>query len=176
MRKSIPYANTTIAPEQTKAEIEKLLKEHGIRDIQWTSYQGETTLKFLFKVQVRGVEREIMFAFKPPNIDMKKRTYNRSRYCYETVTMDNAPVSYRLLYWYLKTKLEAVQFGLESVEKEFMSHIMVALPDGKGITLGEKLTEVVEMARLPNFTDKKAITAESEAEKVVEADFEQKQD
>ena len=170
MRKTIPYANTKISPEDTKAEIEKLLKEHDIRDIQWTSYQGETTLKFIFKVKVRGVEREIMFSFKPPNISMKKRTYNRGTYRYDTVTMDNLPVSYRLLYWYLKTKLEAVQFGIETVEHEFMSHIMVALPDGQPTTLGEKLADVTEMLGLPSFADKKALTAEST--RVVEAEFE----
>lgn len=157
MRKSIPYANTKIAPEQTKAEIETMLKEHGIVDIQWTTYQGDTTLKFLFRVTIRGVEKEVMFAFKPPIISMKKKQYSRQNYRYETITTDNAPVSYRLLFWYLKSKLEAVQFGLETVEKEFMSHILVALPGGKETTLGESLTKVVEMVKLPQLVNKETI-------------------
>jgi len=157
MRKSLPYANTKIAPEETKAEIEKLLHEHGITDIQWTTYQGETTLKFLYKVTIKGVEKEVMFAFKPPIIHMKKKQYSRQNYRYETITMDNAPVSYRLLFWYLKAKLEAVQFGLETVEKEFMSHILVALPEGKETTLGENLTKVVEMVKLPQLVSRETV-------------------
>ena len=157
MRKSIPYANTKIAPEQTKAEIEKLLKDHGIMDIQWTTYQGESTLKFLFRVTIKGVEKEVMFAFRPPMIQMKKKQYSRQNYRYEKIIMDNAPVSYRLLYWYLKSKLEAVQFGLETVEKEFMSHILVALPGGKETTLGENLNKVVEMVKLPQLVNQETI-------------------
>lgn len=157
-RKSIPYANTTISPEQTQADIKKLLEAHEIRDVQWTTYQGNTTLKFLFKIQIKGVQKEIMFAFKPPKIAVKKR------YGSSLVNTINDAVSYRLLFWYLKTKLEAVQFGLETVEQEFMSHIMVALPGGQDSTLGEKLGEITELVRLPVFSEKKALPMEENSE------------
>lgn len=150
-RKSIPYANTKISPEDTKAAINKLLKAHGIEGIQWTDYQGQTVLKFIFKAEVKGVEKEIMYQFKPPNIPRKRR------YVHRTVAMDDWSSSYRLLFWFLKTMLEAVEFGLDSVEHVFMSHIVVALPNGQVSTLGEKLEDVAEMVGLPIFGERKAL-------------------
>ena len=140
----IPYASTKVAPEQTKAEIEKLLKEHGIKDIQWTMFEGRTTLKFLHHVTVKGVERTIGFTFQPPIIPHMIRQYNSKTFCYEKVSINNEPVAYRLLFWYLKSKLEAVEYGLQSMEKEFMAHIMVSLPSGEESTFGEKLEQALE--------------------------------
>ena len=148
MRKTIPYSNTKIAPEQTKADIEKLLKEHGVKDIQWTTYQSKTTLQFIWRVTVKGVEREIAFCFAPPNIQVGRRLYNPHAYRTEKVQMLHEPAAYRILWWYLKAKLEAVQFGLETLEKEFMSHILVSLPDGSSVTFGERLDTAIQLGHV----------------------------
>jgi hypothetical protein len=139
----IPYSGTKISPEQTKGEIEKLLKEHGIQDIQWTTYHGETTLKFIYGLDFRGVHKEIMFSFTPQNIPKTVRQYNPKIFRTEKIKVNDEPVAYRLLWWYLKAKLEAVSYGLESVEKEFLSHILLSLPNGQQATIGEKIFETL---------------------------------
>lgn len=146
----IPYSNTTIPPERTKADIEKLLKEHGIQDIQWQTYQGETRLAFIWHLTVKGVEKEVMFEFKPPVIPTTKRTWTGMRY--EKVSVNLDATAYRLLWHYLKNKLEAVRWGLESMEKEFLSHAVVALPNGTKTTVGERIEEVLETVRSPSLT------------------------
>ena len=144
---SIPYEHTTIPPERTKADIEKMLKEHGIQDIQWTTYHGDTILRFMWKLTVKGVEKEILFEFKPPVIPSNKRQWNGTRY--ETIHVTLDATSYRLLWHYLKNKLEAVRWGLESMEKEFLSHAVVALPNGQETTVGEHIQDVYESVRSP---------------------------
>jgi hypothetical protein len=57
--------------------------------------------------------------------------------------------SYRLLWHYLKNKLEAVRWGLESMEKEFLSHAVVSLPNGSTTTVGERIQDVLETVRSP---------------------------
>ena len=146
-RVHIPYSDTTIAPERTKADIEKLLKEHGITDIQWTTFQGQTTLRFLWQLTVKGVEKHIMFQFTPPIIPSTKRSWTGMRY--EKVNVNLEATAYRLLWHYLKNKLEAVRWGLESMEKEFLSHAVVALPDGKQTTVGEHIQEVLSAVKSP---------------------------
>lgn len=163
----IPYSQTTIPPERTKADIEKLLREHNIEDIQWTTYQGDATLRFLWKLEVKGVYKEIMFQFTPPIIPATKRVWTGTRT--EKVQVQLTATSYRLLYWYLKNKLEAVQYGLESLEKEFLSHAVVALPNGKQVTVGERIQEVYEAVRSPALTYQP-----QSSEKTVEADYEEK--
>lgn len=143
----IPYEGTTIPAERSKADIEMLLKTHGIKDIQWTTLKGETTLRFIHYVNVKGVEKGIIFEFRPPQIFVTKRTYNPKTNRYEKVQFVNEPVAYRLLLWYLKAKLEAVEYGLISLEKEFMSHISLALPEGT-TTVGEVITKAIETGSL----------------------------
>lgn len=144
---SIPYEHTTIAPEKTKAEIEKLLKDHGIQDIQWTTYKGDTVLRFLWHLNIKGVEKEIMFEFKPPIIETKRMI--NTKYGRTKATVQLEATAYRLLYWYLKNKLEAVKYGLQSIEKEFLSQAVVALPNGKETTVGESIESVLEAVRSP---------------------------
>ena len=143
----IPYSNTTIPPERTKADIEKMLKEHGIEDIEWTTYKGKTALKFLWKLNVQGVDKEIMFKFVPPIIPSVKRSWTGSRY--EKIHVSLEATSYRLLWHYLKNKLLAVKWNLESMEKEFLSHAVVSLPNGQETTVGERIEEVYKQVSSP---------------------------
>ena len=148
----IPYSNTTIAPERTKADIEKMLKENEIQDIQWTTLNGETTLRFLWRIELKGVQKAIMFQFKPPIIPSKKRTWTGMRY--ETITVNLEATAYRLLWHYLKNKLQAVKWGLESMEREFLSHAVISLPSGQTATVGERINEIMERFETPQLTEK----------------------
>ena len=146
---NIPYQHTTIAPERTKADIEKLLKEHGISDVQWTTYKGDTLLRFLWHLTIKGVEKEIMFQFTPPIIHTQKRIWSQQDQRTIKATVQLEATAYRLLFWYLKNKLDAVLYGLESMEKEFLSHAVVALPNGKEVTVGDSIEAVYEAVRSP---------------------------
>ena len=160
----LPYGNTTVSAERSKAEIEKLLKENEIQDIAWITVQGKTTLSFRYYVEVKGVQKGIVFQFSPPQIFVTKRTYNPKINRYEKLTFLNEPVSYRLLWWYLKAKLEAVKFGLESLEKEFMSQILLSLPQGD-TTMGEVVKKAIETGRLEQI----ALPEQVEERKIVES-------
>jgi len=143
----IPYSTTTIPPERTKADIEKMLKEYGIQDIQWTTFEGQTSLRFLWKFTIRGVEKQVMFQFSPPAIPSTKRSWTGMRY--ERVHVNLEATSYRLLWHYLKNKLEAVRWGLQSLEKEFLSQAVMSLPGGGSITVGERIQEVYAAVSSP---------------------------
>ena len=124
-----------------------MLREHGIQNIAWMTYEGQTQLRFFWRITVKGVEKEILFEFKPPTIPSTKRSWTGMRY--ERVHVNLDATAYRLLWHYLKNKLEAVRWGLESMEKEFLSHAVVALPDGSTTTVGEHIQDVLETVRSP---------------------------
>jgi hypothetical protein len=104
--KRIPYSDTTIAKERTKADIETMLQKHSVEDVQWTTYHGETSLRFAWRLTVKGVEKEILFQFVPPIIHAKKRVWSASdqKTIKANVQLENT--AYRLLWHYLKSKLE----------------------------------------------------------------------
>jgi len=146
-----PYYDTEVTPEKSKLGIEQLLKTYGIKDLQWTTYQGQTELKFIYKLQIRGMEKEIAFGFRPPVILIPRRTWNQKNSRYEKVNVPHEAMAMRLLWHYLKTKLEAVSWGLESMEKEFLSHAIVALPTGQETTVGEQIEAVLQAVQSPSL-------------------------
>jgi hypothetical protein len=160
----IPYANTEIAPERTKAEIEKLLKQNGVEDIQWTTIKGETTLKFFWEITMKGEKKRILFEFKPPYIPAKRRTWQNNHY--EMITVNLESQSFRLLWHYLKNKLDAVRWGLVSMEKEFLSQALVSLPNGTTTTIGEQITQVYDLVRQPALEQR-----DSKGERVIEGEI-----
>ena len=143
-RMRIPYQDTTIPPEKTKGDIEALLKKAGAKAAQWTedySSGQPPTLQFIMEVEVKGVRRKLGFKMTPPALAQRKKIRTgRGKEFGFTVNME---ASLRLMWWYLKAKLEAVQFGLESMEKEFLSSVITSLPGGGTTTIGETATELI---------------------------------
>lgn len=133
--KKIPYMGTHVAAERTYSQIQQFLLDSGCEAVQITrSSQGEVTIRFAIEVEIRGVHRKVGVEVRPALLAQRKRMYGRHG---SLVTTANESASARLAFWYIKTKIEAVAFGLVSAEREFFSQIMVALPDGGIGTVGD---------------------------------------
>ena len=142
LNRNPPYGNTAVPYERTKAAIELLLKSYGVKGIQWTSYQDVDDLKFIVEVSVHGVKKEIGIQVKPPQIKIRKRVAGRG-----LVFTENRNQEYRLLYHWIKSKLEAVVWGLSTVEKEFLSQVIVSLPTGQS-SVGEVISSLIAEDRI----------------------------
>ena len=57
---------------------------------------------------------------------------------------------YRLLFNYIKNKLEAIRVGMVTVENEFMAHIKFSLKDGSSTTLGQNFIQLMTGNKLQN--------------------------
>lgn len=131
-RRDPPYAGTVVAPDRTLAQVQELLFEYGCEAVQVTRDQlGRVELRFAVEVEVQGVHRKIAVRIEPPLL-----TVTRGKGRGKTTYSDPAR-SYRLLYWYLKSKLEAISYGLVSAEKEFFSQVLISLASGETKTIGE---------------------------------------
>lgn len=148
-----PYSDTKVSYGDTKNHIEEMLKEAGAVALRWTEDEdsmkgvGLPTLEFIFKVELNGVEKQIGVRIKPPmTIKTRGTKYNR-------VHTANRNGSMRLLWWYLKARLEAARFGLEDLSETFLSHTIMALPEGGTATMGEVIRQRPELLRniLPTF-------------------------
>lgn len=137
LQKKPPYGDTKVNYTKTKADIERLLNDYGAIGVIWASYKGDDVLQFLVNTEIQGVKKEIGIEVRPPNIPVKKRLKGRG-----LVTTRNKNQEYRLLFYWIKSKLEAVVWGLSSIEREFLSQVMVSLPDG-GTTVGNILSQYI---------------------------------
>lgn len=144
------YKSTTISPERSKADIDKLLKDFDIKTRAWITKDNEDVLIFEWQVDVNGVMKNINFELRPPEIREMKRVWNQKTSRTEKISVRNDAVAYRLLFNYVKNKLEAVRVGMVTVENEFMSHIKFSLRDGTSTTLGQSFAGLMSNNNLQN--------------------------
>ena len=152
----------------TKSYISEMLKEFGATAMRWTETPdsmkgvGCPMLEFILETELKGIRKQIGIRIQPPLLVVKKQgsRYGR-RGRIETPDMN---ASMRLLYWYLKARLEAARFGMEDITETFMSKIIMSLPEGGTSTMGEVLKERPELISsiLPSFEIKQKQLEEKE--------------
>ena len=146
LNRNPPYLDTTVPYERTKAEIEILLKSYGIKNIRWTTLEGQDdTLEFIIEAEVQGVKKQLGVAVKPPHIVIKKKLHGK------LVDTENINQEYRLLFHWIKSKIEAVVWGLSTIEKEFLSEILMKLPNGQQSTVGDVVVNLMSKDTLQSL-------------------------
>jgi hypothetical protein len=163
LAKDAPYKDTSIAYTKSMADISEMLREFGAVGIRWTELDDALpVLEFLIRTEIKGREMEFRVMVKPPSLPVRRKINNK------IVNTENRNASMRLVYWYLKARLEAVKFDLESVFEAFMLRVVHSLPDGRESTIGESIKENPETFKLilPTFDVKaKALRVENIDEK-----------
>jgi len=117
----LPYKNTVISRAKTYGDIIGLLEGHGIKDYRWTRYQGQDVLEFPLVVKRGDVERGFMVRLTVPKLYYNKRLSRAKNAPKKQVYLEN--VSWRIFWWYLKSKLEAIQYGISDEIREPASNL-----------------------------------------------------
>lgn len=154
---SLPYKATPVPKGKTHGEIIGLLELHGIVDYQWTKFQGTDILAFPVKFVYKDMERNFIVKLTVPRL-MYPMATRRGRGSPTTLTyLENE--SWRIFWWFLKSKLEAVEYGISDEFREFMPNITHSLPDGSETQLGDLILQNSEnLSRLNQLEDKRGIT------------------
>lgn len=108
------YANkTSVAPEKSRAEIEKTLERYGATGFAYGTEIGRAMIGF----QTKDRRIRFLLPLAPPQrcTQQQAEQFIRSRW--------------RALLLSIKAKLEAVESGIESFDEAFMSHIV--MPNGQ---------------------------------------------
>jgi hypothetical protein len=156
VRREPPYRDTHTPVSATRGAIEKLLLDYGAEGVRTTSLRdGTTHVEFVLETETGGVLRRFACRVGTPVI-MRKRGGAHVR--------DNA-AEMRMVYWYLKSLVEAASFGLMSAERVFFSHIVFALPGGGDATAGEIAERAIASGKalpVPGFGGAAAIAPPGE--------------
>lgn len=153
--KKSPFQNTTVDPYKTKEQIDKLLNEFGVTKTAWQIDldQNLIELNFEAEAEINGQRRVFFFQIKPSLFESSHRSYNPKTGRSEKIIAPNMAASMRWLYNYVKAKLEAVAYGMITVEKEFLAQVIVSDQHGKPTTIGDALTPILESGKFPALTD-----------------------
>ena len=116
----IPYEETEIPAARTQGEIISLLYGSGAEATRWSSTKdGDMELEFIFPVK----GRKVSFRIRTPLLKDSRGKPKPDQ-------------SARLLWWWLKSQLEAIRYGLVSVEEAFLAQAVASL---EGRTVAEIL-------------------------------------
>lgn len=135
--KSNLYQNTVVDGVKTMIDVNKLLGKFGIIEKRLTQSGGDGSF-FEFIIRKDNTS-SLLIKIKIPFIE--KRTKYGKEY--------DEPRSYRYFYHYLKALLSAKEAEMYSLEEIFMAHIVMPLPNGRTITLGEQMVQSLESGHAP---------------------------
>lgn len=125
------YRDTPTPWGTTQGQIVKMLSDRDIYDVQFTNISAETAIRSGLELEPGTIA--IMLVFQKlvqlpdgtggmipvrviiPNVETDNKTLNQH---------------YRLLFWYLKSKFEAIDTGLVEFAEEFMAHLQIG--DNRG--------------------------------------------
>lgn len=133
---------TAVSVSRTKAEIEELVQKYGA-DQFVSGYKSDTAV---IGFSMGG--RQIRFLLQLPDKGDRKYWYTpgrgqrRTEEGAHTAWEQACSSRWRALYLIVKAKLEAVEAGISTVEREFFYDIV--LPDGR--TAGEWMAPQIEAA------------------------------
>lgn len=143
------YAEKTeVSSERSRSEIERILRRYRASAFAY-AWEGNTA-QIAFKLD----GRQILFRLPLPDPDDgeftltptgKRRTATAAEAAYEQAVRQR----WRALALVIKAKLEAVEAGISTVEKEFLAN--VALPNGStvGDWVGPQLAQVYARGTMP---------------------------
>ena len=153
----LPYKTTTISKGKTYGDVIGLLETHGIKDYQFTRYQETDQLAFPLIITRKDMDTRFLVKLTVPKLMYPKK---KGRYGSTTLTyLEN--VSWRIFWWHLKSKLEAIEFGISDEVKEFMYHIHYSLPDGSERSLGDTIIENADqLTKLHALEDRRIVEVE----------------
>lgn len=148
---SLEYKHTTVKRAKTYGEIIGLLEEHGIKDYQFTKAQGTDVLAFPLKIKRRDVEQGFIVKMTVPHL--MYYVGGKGRNARKTLTYLE-DVSWRVFWWYLKSRLSAIKCGISDEVHEFMYNISYALPNGSEIALGDLIMSKADsLSKLAQLED-----------------------
>ncbi len=118
------YKHTAVNWAKSQAEIGKLLGKMGILDVRFTFMQSQESIicEFNYPTELEGkpLNMGVRIIVKLPPSKDPEQSKNQV---------------HRALFYYLKTKFEALEFGLVEFVQEFMPHLVVFDKKGNSTTL-----------------------------------------
>jgi hypothetical protein len=116
------YEETSVSVDRSQQQIRTLLKKFNVQAIRFTSYPSYAILEFVRQVS----DKE----FLPYRITVKPKVRDWARNTAGELDRAERQV-WRVVYWWLKAKVEAIEFGLVEFEQDFLPYMILATPDGE---------------------------------------------
>ena len=122
--KKLSYYRSQVPIYKTQNEIRSVLQKFNLQGIRFTEYKNTGIIEFILLKD--GKELTFRFKYNLPEKEILQKQV------------------YRALFHYLKNRFMAIEFGITTVEKEFLQELVLKLPNGSDATIKEILGERLE--------------------------------
>ncbi len=139
-------AGTTVPVEKTRADIERLLTKHGAAQLGIVTDAERGLAMVLFTL----ANRQIRMRVPLPRLDVVRASARHGSHDHHIVRWEQlSRERWRAVLLLVRAKLELVELGISTIEREFLADI--ALPDGQtvGEVLRPRLEEAYMTGRMP---------------------------
>ena len=135
--KTKAYKQTKVNWGKSQAQITKVLEKQGIQDVRFTFLQSRKQLicEFNYPTEIKNKKVDIGVRILVPVPDWIDSEKARNQI-------------HRALFYYLKTKFEALDFGLVEFAQEFMPHLVILNKQGDSRTMYEIINPQYEKGLL----------------------------
>lgn len=110
------YKQTRVPVSRTQEAIRKLFRQHGVMGCQFTDNFEAEEIALRFVKRIHGIPRTVRIVLPAEG---------------------NEKQAYRAMYYWLKSQMEAVEFGLLSFEHIFLAHFEWMLETGETTTVAD---------------------------------------
>lgn len=147
--------STSVSVERSQAEIQRLLTRYGADEIAVMTGRDRAAIGFL----LRGLMVEIRITFPDRDAKEFRETPGGRRRRDEDAAFraweQACRARWRSLSLVLKAKLEAVDAGISTFEREFLPDVVVGFSDGRRVTIGDRiigqLPEIASSGQIPRL-------------------------
>lgn len=137
------YASRTTVPvQQTIQEIERALRKYGANAFHFGSDDDAGYAVIGFRIK----ERQVKMRLPMP----KKETYNRG---WQTKYEQAERQRYRALLLVVKAKLEAVESGITTIEREFLPDVVLSTGQTVAEVLAPQIEDMYRTGRVPSLLE-----------------------
>jgi hypothetical protein len=138
-----PYSNTPVPASKSQEQIDRLLEKFGASGTNWTRLFDKGRVELTFGVR-RKDGRNTFVKIVAPILTNPHRNWDPETGKSEKVEAPNWAQSMRLLYYYVKAKLEAVSVGLREFEEEFLADTLIQDASGATVRVAEAVLPAIE--------------------------------
>ena len=120
------YQTTSTPVAKSQEEIRRILSRYGADGVQFSEDWKNKTLSIRFLFSITGIQYSVLFKIPIPEADTSSPTGRRRKSNQVEQLQEQLERGiWRAAFWAIKSRMEAVDFGIETFQEAFLSHFEV---------------------------------------------------
>ena len=120
------YNKSSTPAAKSQEDIRKILAKHKADGVQFIDEWSTMTIIVRFLYTLEGLQHTVSFRVAVPRAKPKTATgLERSAGAIEKEQKQLERSTWRAIYWAIKSRMEAVEFGIETFTEAFLSHFEI---------------------------------------------------